>query len=134
MLHASDLHPSYRSCSGLDGKIVLEVAWRLPREAGSCIRAQRQILAQRRAWMNGIRSAGSVFKNPEGALAGRLLETLGFKGFAVGGARVSEAHANVIVTGKGATASDVRALMGIMQSKVLVSEGIMLDREVDFWE
>jgi UDP-N-acetylmuramate dehydrogenase len=63
-------------------------------------------------------NAGSVFKNPPGDFAGRLLEVCGMKGRKVGGAAVSEIHANVIVNLGGATARDVRALMGEMRRAV----------------
>jgi UDP-N-acetylenolpyruvoylglucosamine reductase len=58
----------------------------------------------------GLPNAGSIFKNPRGEHAGRLIEAAGLKGWRVGGARFSERHANFIVTGA-ATAADVKRLM-----------------------
>ncbi len=75
-------------------------------------------------------NAGSVFKNPSGDFAGRLLEQAGLKGVRVGGARVSEKHANFIVTEKGATAADVEALAKNMRKAVLEKFGITLELEI----
>ena len=75
-------------------------------------------------------SCGSVFKNPEGASAAKLIEDAGLKGLAVGGARVSEKHANFIVNAGSATARDVVELMRIVQTKVYEEHGIELAPEV----
>ena len=75
-------------------------------------------------------TCGSVFKNPEGASAGRLIEGAGCKGAEVGGAKVSELHGNFIVNRGGATAADVRALMEQVRATVLASAGIELVPEV----
>lgn len=75
-------------------------------------------------------SCGSVFTNPTGDSAGRLVEAAGGKGLAVGGARVSERHANFIVTSSGATASDVRTLIGRLQARVEERFGVCLRPEV----
>lgn len=76
-------------------------------------------------------NAGSVFRNPPGDHAGRLLEACGLKGTRVGGARVSDRHANVIVNAGGATAADVRALMARMREAVLDRFGLALVPEVE---
>lgn len=76
-------------------------------------------------------NAGSVFKNPPGDHAGRLLEACGLKGARVGGAVVSERHANVIVNAGGATAADVRALMARMRVAVRDRFGVDLVPEVE---
>ena len=73
---------------------------------------------------------GSVFKNPPGDHAGRLLELAGCKGLRVGGAHVWENHANVIVTGDGANNSDFLALARIMHNRVLFRFGVDLRPEV----
>jgi UDP-N-acetylmuramate dehydrogenase len=76
-------------------------------------------------------NAGSVFKNPEGDHAGRLLEACGLKGARAGGAVVSERHANVIVNAGGATAADVRELMARMRGAVKERFGVDLVPEVE---
>lgn len=80
----------------------------------------------------GQPSCGSVFKNPEGASAAKMIDELGLKGRSVGGAQVSEVHANFIVNTGGATARDVRELMGIVQTEVEKAYGITLEPEVRF--
>jgi UDP-N-acetylmuramate dehydrogenase len=76
------------------------------------------------------RSAGSVFKNPKGTPAGRLIDESGLKGTRVGGAQVSEMHGNFIVNLGSATATDICTLIGIVQRKVLEAKGIALEPEV----
>lgn len=76
-------------------------------------------------------NAGSVFKNPPGDFAGRLLEACGLKGLRVGGAEVSERHANVIVNRGGATAADVRMLIVRMHEAVSEAFGVDLLTEVE---
>ncbi len=78
----------------------------------------------------GFPNAGSIFKNPPGAFAGRLLEEAGVKGLGRGGARVSEVHANFIVNAGRATAADVRALMEEMMARVMERSGVRLEAEV----
>ena len=77
-------------------------------------------------------SCGSVFRNPEGASAGELIERVGLKGKRVGGAQISTVHANFIVNKGKATARDVRALIELAQSKVFEEYGIELSPEVKF--
>jgi len=78
----------------------------------------------------GLPNAGSIFKNPPGSFAGRLIEDCGLKGERVGGAQVSPQHANFIVNAGGATASDVRALMERVRDAVLARHGVALEPEV----
>ena len=80
----------------------------------------------------GKPSCGSVFRNPEGASVGALIDGLGLKGASVGGARVSDVHANFIVNEGGATAADVRALIDLVRGKVSEAHGIELVPEVRF--
>ncbi len=74
--------------------------------------------------------AGSVFRNPEGDFAGRLIESGGYKGLSIGGARVSEKHANFIVSDSSASAADIEALIGLVQQKVSTDSGVILIPEV----
>jgi UDP-N-acetylmuramate dehydrogenase len=75
-------------------------------------------------------NAGSVFRNPPGDYAARLIESCGLKGFAIGGAIVSPKHANFIVNSGAATAADIEALIQRVQATVLDRYGIALEREV----
>jgi UDP-N-acetylmuramate dehydrogenase len=77
-------------------------------------------------------SAGSVFKNPPGKFAGEIIEELGLKGARLGNARISLEHANFIVNAGDASASDVRGLMDLIQTRAL-SRGINLEPEVRLW-
>ncbi len=77
------------------------------------------------------RCCGSVFKNPPGDSAGRLLEAAGVKGLRVGGAYVWQEHANVIAAGDGATASDILALAQICRSRVFHRFGTLLEYEIE---
>ena len=77
-----------------------------------------------------IPNSGSVFKNPEGDKAGRLIESLGLKGLSLGNAGVSLKHANFIVNKGGATANDVTRLIEHIQEEVKKKTGIELQTEV----
>ncbi|HUN56598.1 MAG TPA: UDP-N-acetylmuramate dehydrogenase [Candidatus Binataceae bacterium] len=78
----------------------------------------------------GVPNAGSVFKNPPGNFAGRLLEGAGLKGAQLGGAAFSERHANFIVNLGGARAEEVRALIDMARHRVKEASGVWLDPEV----
>ena len=77
-------------------------------------------------------SAGSVFRNPEGDSAGRIIDSLGLKGRRIGGATVSEKHANFIVNDRHGTASDVRRLAEAVRAEVRDRLGIELALEIEF--
>jgi UDP-N-acetylmuramate dehydrogenase len=77
-------------------------------------------------------NAGSCFRNPPGDRAGRLIEAAGAKGWAAGGAQVSELHANFIVNRDGATAADVAALLARVRRAVHDRFGVELELEVHF--
>lgn len=75
-------------------------------------------------------NAGSVFRNPPGDHAARLIEACGLKGMEIGGAEVSTKHANFIVNRGGATASDIEALVEAVRQRVLLRTGVDLVPEV----
>jgi UDP-N-acetylmuramate dehydrogenase len=126
----SDLGLGYRRCAALRGRVLFEAELALePGEPGS-IRERRSEFAARRAWFRGLRCAGSVFRNPPGDYAGRLVEAAGLKGRRLGGARISEQHANVIVAESGAQASDVRALVEMARRAVAAKFGVTLESEI----
>lgn len=76
------------------------------------------------------KSAGCIFRNPPGHSAGRLIEECGLKGIKIGGAKVSEIHANFIVNEAKATSKDVLTLIALVQEKVLEKTGVHLESEV----
>lgn len=77
-------------------------------------------------------SAGSVFTNPEGDFAGRLIEAAGLKGYGVGGAQVSEMHANFIVNSGGTSAADIRSIIEHVKSEVCRKFHIELREEIRY--
>ena len=79
---------------------------------------------------SGLRTEGSVFRNPPNAIAGKLSDEAGCKGMRIGAARVIEQHGNIIATEGGATASDVAALIQCVREKVYDIHKICLDQEI----
>ena len=129
---ASDYRHGYRTLDGPRGewfvscRIVLEPD--TEDRAGTRI---RQLLVQRAAMQpTGARSCGSVFRNPPGDYAGRLIEASGLKGHRIGGAVISDKHANFIINDAGARAADVEALIGKVVAEVEKRQGIRLEPEV----
>jgi UDP-N-acetylmuramate dehydrogenase len=135
-LEAEDLAYAYRT-SVLKrrelGDVAVEVVeLRLITSTPSVADGQvKQFNAQRMRSQPRILSAGSVFANPEGTFAGKLIEDAGLKGTRVGGAQISEQHANFIVNPGGATARDVYALMRQTQDVVHSQTGIWLRPEIE---
>jgi UDP-N-acetylmuramate dehydrogenase len=76
------------------------------------------------------KSIGCIFRNPEGKSAGALIDQCGLKGMGIGGAKVSEIHANFIVNQGGASANDVKRLIQLVQEKVLEQTGVCLETEI----
>lgn len=124
----------YRECS-LRGKTwVLEADLKFTPGDKDQIKAQMaENLAKRKAAQPlDLPNAGSVFRNPEGDSAGRLIERAGWKGKGIGGAIVSPKHANFIVNTGNATAIDVLALIRAIQNDVLEKYGVELRTEVHY--
>jgi UDP-N-acetylmuramate dehydrogenase len=121
----------YRRSSVTASQLV--VAAELAVTAGSAEAEQEAVSAivkWRRAHQPGGSNAGSVFTNPEGDSAGRLIEEAGLKGYRLGTAHVSEKHANFIQADKGGRADDVRALMEHVRAVVAARCGLTLSAEV----
>ncbi|HHQ48662.1 MAG TPA: UDP-N-acetylmuramate dehydrogenase [Acidobacteria bacterium] len=115
------------------GDVVTRVRLNLePAEISRVMGKIREINLLRRKKLPSRPSAGSVFRNPPGDFAGRLLEAAGCKGLRVGGARITEVHANVIVADRGATSADVVELARTMRRRVHDRFGILLEPEVLF--
>ena len=122
----------YRQSGLPRGSVVTEAAFALDPGDPAAIRQQiSRWLVQRNARQPvEFRSAGSIFKNPPGDYAGRLVDLAGLKGTRVGGAKVSEKHGNFFVNLGGARAADVLTLVGMAQARVKALTGIGLELEV----
>lgn len=127
---AADVAFAYRSVSLPEGVVV--GAWlRLTPASGETIESRTKSYLQYRKQSQPLSqpNAGSVFKNPQGTTAGRLIEEAGLKGYRVGDAQVSPKHANFIVNLGHARATDVRQLIETIQQEVLRRTGITLELE-----
>jgi len=131
-MDAADLNMRYRHSDLPVGSLVLSATFTLqtahPEQIRECMRSMRsrrsstQPLAQP--------NCGSVFKNPDGDHAARLIEAAGMKGFQIGGARISNQHANFIVNEGDASSADIVALIQRAQAAVKHHSGIELEPEV----
>lgn len=133
--HAA-LAPAYRTTNIRgSGAIVLEATLNLEsRQRAGCEAEMTRLLEARQASQpTAERNAGSIFRNPEGDHAGRLIEAAGCKGLTIGGARVSDLHANFIVHHGSATAADIAALMLEVRTRVAANSGVTLTPEVEWW-
>jgi UDP-N-acetylmuramate dehydrogenase len=133
VMNVEDLEYAYRRSSLSADDIVTRGRIRLhagdPDEVSARIASY---LRWRREHQPAGRSAGSVFKNPPGDSAGRLIDAAGGKGLRVGGAEVSRVHANFIVADPGARAADVWRLLKRVEALVLADAGVQLEPEVRF--
>lgn len=122
---------SYRK-SNLEGKIILSAEFELPFGDKTKAKERRKELLLKRNQSQPVElpNAGSIFKNPSGDYAARLIEQAGLKGLTIGGAKVSEKHANFIVNFNNAAANDVLELMKVIQQTVFQKFGIMLEPEI----
>ena len=130
---AEDLQLGYRtSVFKTNGDIILFSKYKLEQGDQVAIKARMDDVMDRRKTKQPLEfpSAGSVFKRPEGAFAGTLIEQCGLKGKTVGGAQVSEKHAGFIINIGGATCDDVMGLVKIVQDTVKAETGYFLEREI----
>jgi UDP-N-acetylmuramate dehydrogenase len=114
--------------------VVVDATFRLVPADPETIKAR---LDEIRHWRQahqplGLPSAGSVFRNPEGDSAGRLIEAAGMKGTRIGGAVISEKHANFIVNDQKGSAADVRRLAERVRAEILARDGVALEFEIEF--
>ncbi len=125
------LHLGYRHSSLGPGETVVWAEFSLtPGSRATAEATVAEVVRWRRAHQPGGSNAGSVFTNPDGDAAGRLVEAAGLKGFRLGTARVSEKHANFIQADDGGRADDVRRLIDHVRRVVLDGSGVDLAPEV----
>lgn len=117
---------------GEERAVVLEALFRLqPAEVEDLEQRLAEIAQRRKASQPPGATCGSVFKNPPGDYAGRLIEAAGLKGTSRGGAIISPVHANFIVNRGGATAGDVKALIDLARRQVEAGTGVRLELEIE---
>lgn len=129
-LLVDDLDAGYHCCPGIEGKVVLSCVIELQRGLIEDIERAMEQAKSRRFDFSGLRTEGSVFRNPPNGIAGKLSDEAGCKGLRIGGARVIEQHGNIIAADSTATASDIEALIKRVHESVLEKSGIALDREI----
>jgi len=134
-LDVSELRLSYRHCELPEGAVLTRARCRVRRGAEAEVqedaRAAKADVERRRTTQPLTQpNSGSVFVNPRGDFAGRLIEEVGLKGERRGGAQISERHANFIVNLGNATAADVVELIALARATVLARTGIELSPEV----
>jgi UDP-N-acetylmuramate dehydrogenase len=134
---ASEFSFAYRHVEGPSDEWFVSATLRLNKQqengqtSNSNIVDIKQLLAKRAASQpTGVASCGSVFRNPEGSYAAKLIEECGLKGRRIGGALVSEKHANFIINEGHATATDIESLIILIQNTVRDKHGIVLQTEV----
>jgi UDP-N-acetylmuramate dehydrogenase len=131
VLRGADADWQYRSLD-VGAEIVLGASFAVTSDEPGAVRERQNALLERRRESQPVDelSCGSVFKNPPGERAGRLIEAAGLKGSALGGACISEVHANFIVNRGGARAADVLGLIDRAREAVRAASGIELETEV----
>jgi UDP-N-acetylmuramate dehydrogenase len=128
-----ELDIAYRRLGGLpEGAVIVEAEFQLrPVPAGTMKKRLDEMSAKRKSSQpQGVRSAGCFFKNPAGDSAGRLIDQCGLKGLSIGGAMVSEVHANFLINTGTATAQDFLALRDRITEEVEKKFGLVLETEV----
>ena len=129
---AGEFRIGYRSVQGFETEAFIGCELQLlPGDPQSGMTKIRKLLTERnRTQPNGMRSCGSVFRNPPGDFAGRLIEACELKGESCGAAMIADKHANFIINTGGATATDIRTLIQRMQARVYAVHDIWLQPEV----
>jgi UDP-N-acetylmuramate dehydrogenase len=129
--HRAEFEVGYRRVSGAPGEWFVGAVFAFEPNRDSEALAMKELLAARSAAQPlGRPNAGSVFRNPAGDFAGRLIEAAGLKGQRRGGAVVSEKHANFIINEGQATAADVEGLIETVRATVKERTGVLLELEV----
>jgi UDP-N-acetylmuramate dehydrogenase len=129
---SSVLREASRKLGGAPSPVVLAAEFQVEPGDPASIQARiAEISSQRRSRQPPGATCGSVFKNPPGDFAGRLIEAAGLKGTARGGARISPVHANFVVNEGDATAADVARLIDLARERVQDRFGIALELEIE---
>jgi UDP-N-acetylmuramate dehydrogenase len=135
-LHGDQIRFDYRHTSFAPDDIMLRVKLELPAKPYKEIVAGIKVCNEKRRASQPLnqKSAGCIFKNPPGASTGRMIDELKLKGFRVGGAMVSDRHANFFVNAGQATCADMLGLIDQVRTKVHDAFKVDLEMEVIFWK
>jgi len=129
---SAELEFSYRKLNLERGSVIVRARFRLTPQGEGAVGGKISEYLKRKKESQPLEypSAGSVFKNPPGDYAGRLIEKAGLKGAKIGGAMISEKHGNYILNTGGAKAKDILDLMNLAQETVKKETGIQLEPEI----
>lgn len=129
-INKNNISYGYRH-TNIENKIIIKARFKLVKGDISIAKKimNEQILKRKSTQPLEHKNAGSVFKNPVGFSAGKLIERAGLKGKIIGGAKVSEKHANFIINYNNATSNDIKKLIKVIQSDVKEKFGIHLELE-----
>ena len=136
ILRGSDIRFDYRHTSFAPGDIMLRVKLELPSKPFKEILAGIRVCNEKRRSSQPLnqKSAGCIFKNPQGGSAGRMIDELKLKGHRIGDAMVSDRHANFFVNAGSASSSDMMKLIDDVRERVRGAFGADLENEVIFWQ
>jgi UDP-N-acetylmuramate dehydrogenase len=125
---------AYRQ-SSLDELAILEAEFELEQEDPVEVtkRMQKQWIVKKANLPHVDENTGCIFRNPRGMSAGMLIDQTGLKGEKIGGAEVSQRHANFFITHPGATARDVLQLIDLVRARVAERMGVELETEINIW-
>jgi len=132
--HRDDLAFAYRS-TNITSRFILAATFRLaPDDPHRILKQVKQIwIYKKNSQPLGHNNAGCIFKNPRGLSAGALIDKAGLKGRRVGGAHVSEKHANFILADDGCRADDLLKLINLIREQVYKNSEVYLELEIEVW-
>ena len=126
-----DFKVSYRNVLGPENEWFIEAKMLFDPKFEASMEKQKDIInARKNTQPIGLPSCGSVFQNPPGDFAARLIESANLKGYRIGGAEISSKHANFVINAGSATAEDIEKLILFMRKTVLKVHNVILKKEV----
>ena len=133
LLSLSECNYAYKQSVFMENQdVIVGGSFRLEKASSDEIERKIGYYAQKRAHLPKGKSMGCTFKNPVGAYAGDLIERCGLKGFQIGGAKISETHANFILNENNATSKDVREIIEKIKASVKEKFGVELQEEIRY--
>ena len=130
----NDFIISYRNTSLEENNFFISAVFKLRKnKLKNSLEKIKEFLQDRRSKQpTGLLSCGSVFKNPKNLYAAKLIESIGLKGYKIGGACISEKHANFIISDKSTKSIDIEKLINFTQKEVFKKKEVVLETEVKF--